>query len=319
MTADVSVIIAAWNARDYLGEAIESVIGQTAPPRELFVIDDGSTDDTAAIAGRYCEQSRVAVRLIRQENQGLPAARNAGIREADGKWIAFLDADDVWQPDHLSSLLGIVVSDDFYGVRFANAFSFGSNNGGKANFDLTKRCVALVEEEVGCAIQIPGRALFSAIARGNFIPPSAVMVLNGVGDAEQWFDPMVRKGSDRDLFLRLATRTGFAFIDRPTVALRIHDSNMSQGPQLDRSKYILHALRNLFRPPYRHRLDCDARRALEEAYRHEIAALLYRGSLAGPRKLAAAYILAVRHPLRLEALSLRPLLRQVALSLHIKS
>jgi len=88
----ISVIIPAFNREAYLAQAIESVIAQTLPPDEIIVVDDGSTDRTAEITRSYGER----VRCISQENQGPGAARNTGLREAEGSLITFLDSDDIW-------------------------------------------------------------------------------------------------------------------------------------------------------------------------------------------------------------------------------
>jgi glycosyltransferase involved in cell wall biosynthesis len=88
----ISVIIPAYNREAYLAEAIESALGQTLPPDEIIVVDDGSSDRTAEIARSYGRE----VRCISQENQGAGVARNAGVKEAQGSLIAFLDSDDLW-------------------------------------------------------------------------------------------------------------------------------------------------------------------------------------------------------------------------------
>jgi glycosyltransferase involved in cell wall biosynthesis len=90
----VSVIIPAYNAAAFLRRAVNSALAQTRRPGEILVIDDGSTDDTALVARSYGP----AVRYIHQANAGVSAARNRGILEARGRWIAFLDADDEWYP-----------------------------------------------------------------------------------------------------------------------------------------------------------------------------------------------------------------------------
>jgi glycosyltransferase involved in cell wall biosynthesis len=90
----VSVVIPCYNAAPFLRETLDSAINQTYPPLEILVIDDGSTDDSAAIAESYGSP----VRVIRQPNQGESVARNRGIDEARGDWIAFQDADDLWNP-----------------------------------------------------------------------------------------------------------------------------------------------------------------------------------------------------------------------------
>ncbi|WP_404310705.1 glycosyltransferase family 2 protein [Neorhodopirellula lusitana] len=102
----VSVIIPAFNAERYLGEALDSVLEQAYRPIEIIVVDDGSTDGTRAITKAYPE-----VTYLAQANQGVPNARNAGLRAATADWIAFLDADDYWLPGHLEALFPVFEQD----------------------------------------------------------------------------------------------------------------------------------------------------------------------------------------------------------------
>jgi glycosyltransferase involved in cell wall biosynthesis len=97
MTRTVSVVIPAWRAADTIARAVRSVLDQSVPVLEVLVIDDGSPDDIpAALAGLPD-----TVRVIRQSNAGASAARNRGLDEARGEWVAFLDADDEWLPGRL--------------------------------------------------------------------------------------------------------------------------------------------------------------------------------------------------------------------------
>ena len=97
----ISVIIPCYNAAPYVREAIDSVLGQTCKCHEIIVIDDGSTDDSAAIVANY----GAAVMLVRQANQGIAATRNQGLKLAQGNLLAFLDADDYWPADSVESRL----------------------------------------------------------------------------------------------------------------------------------------------------------------------------------------------------------------------
>src|SRR5919107_192619 len=92
----VSVVIPCYNQAHFLSEAIESVLAQTYPYFEIIVVDDGSTDNTSEVAGRYS-----GVRCIRQDNQGLSGARNSGLRHSKGEYLVFLDADDRLLPQAL--------------------------------------------------------------------------------------------------------------------------------------------------------------------------------------------------------------------------
>src|SRR4051812_32974140 len=93
---DVAVVIPCFNQAHYLGEAIESVLGQTQPPAELIVVDDGSEDNSYEVAGRYETVTR-----MQQRNRGVAAARNAGWKASDAEFLVFLDADDRLLPDAL--------------------------------------------------------------------------------------------------------------------------------------------------------------------------------------------------------------------------
>ncbi len=100
---DVSVVVPLYNKAGYVARALGSALTQSTPVREIIVVDDGSSDGGAKIVAGLAQRSS-AVRLVRQANAGPSAARNRGIAEASGAWVAFLDADDVWLPGHLARL-----------------------------------------------------------------------------------------------------------------------------------------------------------------------------------------------------------------------
>src|SRR5438309_10234328 len=93
----VSVVIPTYNHARFLTRAVDSVLAQTLSPAEVIVVDDGSTDETHAVLARFGGR----VRAIRQENGGVAAARNNGVRMSTGHLLAFIDADDIWLPDKL--------------------------------------------------------------------------------------------------------------------------------------------------------------------------------------------------------------------------
>jgi glycosyltransferase involved in cell wall biosynthesis len=116
----VSVIIGAYNAERYLGEAIDSVLAQTHRPLELIVVDDGSTDGTAAVAESYPPP----VRCIRQENGGMAASRNRAVPEARGEFLAFLDADDRFTPTKLADQLAVFAAQPDLEIVFGRVSEF---------------------------------------------------------------------------------------------------------------------------------------------------------------------------------------------------
>jgi glycosyltransferase involved in cell wall biosynthesis len=104
--SQVSTIIPVYNGERYLQEAVMSVVSQTGVAQDVWIIDDGSTDGTPAIADALAVQSQpVTVNVIHQENAGASAARNYGVRRSKGAFVAFLDADDVWTPGRLRLML----------------------------------------------------------------------------------------------------------------------------------------------------------------------------------------------------------------------
>lgn len=105
----VSIITPCYNGERFIAETIESVIGQTYAQWEMIVVDDGSRDGTAEIVKRFARGDD-RIRLIRQGNSGTARARNAAMRQAEGRYIALLDADDVWEKDFLEKQLAFMKS-----------------------------------------------------------------------------------------------------------------------------------------------------------------------------------------------------------------
>ena len=118
----ISVIIPAYNARSYLAEAVTSVLAQSRRPTETIVVDDGSTDATAAELDRFGAQAI----CVRQDNCGAAAARNAGVRISNGEFIAFLDADDLWLPEKLTIQMKAFEDDPGLDLVFGNLSQFVS-------------------------------------------------------------------------------------------------------------------------------------------------------------------------------------------------
>ena len=107
----ISVVIPLYNKEAHIAEALESVLAQTVLPAEIIVVDDGSTDQGAFVVEEFLNRG---VKLVKQENQGVSAARNKGLQEATSEYVAFLDADDRWLPGHLELLLKL--ADTFPGA-----------------------------------------------------------------------------------------------------------------------------------------------------------------------------------------------------------
>ena len=120
----VSIITPAYNAARYIAQTLESVIAQTFADFEAVLVDDGSTDDTAAIVETFAARDS-RIRLIRQRNRGIGGARNTAVAHARGRMIALLDSDDLWMPSYLGDQLALLYQNPHLDVLSANALNMG--------------------------------------------------------------------------------------------------------------------------------------------------------------------------------------------------
>ena len=210
MGLEASVVIPCYNAERFLAEAIESALAQTRPVHEIIVADDCSTDDSAEITRRY------GVRYVRTPcNQGPAAARNLGAAAATGELVAWLDADDRWEPQHCEIVIGLL--DQF--PEAANAFAavrlFGT------------------QENVWCPHSwLPEGQPFDAFwpsFRRTIVPQMTAITRKSAFQAVGGYDPTrpIGGAEDYDLWLRMARRFPFVCTHAVTCNYRWHDSQLS--------------------------------------------------------------------------------------------
>lgn len=202
----VSVVITCYNHAPFIGEAVESALRQAAGV-EVTVVDDGSTDDSAAVVESYGR-----VRLIRQRNQGVAAARNAGLRASAGRYVVFLDGDDRLLPGALDT-----------GARSLEgqpsaAFAYG-------------RYKAIDREGSPAPTPTQPRVegdQYEALLRRNYIPlPGMVIYRREVFDSSPAWDATADHAGDWELYLRLAREFPVVCHGEPVVEYRLHPSNTS--------------------------------------------------------------------------------------------
>ncbi|MGY3238654.1 glycosyltransferase involved in cell wall biosynthesis [Bradyrhizobium sp. USDA 4448] len=136
MPPKVSCIIIVYNGEQFLSEAIESVLAQRFADWELLVVDDGSTDSSREIAQRFAQTFPGIIHSLRHadgQNHGMSATRNLGLSRARGKYVAFLDADDVWLPNKLTAQVAILDAHPSVGATYGRALIWHSWEGGNAN------------------------------------------------------------------------------------------------------------------------------------------------------------------------------------------
>lgn len=226
MNALVSVVIPAFNAGAFIGEALESVRAQSYRPLEVIVVDDGSTDDTGAVVERFARQAvaGIEVRSLRQVNGGPSKARNSGIKAARGEWVAFLDADDVWTEDKLTKQMTYVKGHANVAFVFGDMSIFGDEGVitpsayGKYGYP---EC-----DSEGILLNP-----FKRLVESNPIFTGTVVVRRDCFKMIGLFDESIRHGEDYDMWLRLALSYGFACIPHVFMARRKHGGNLSAGEE----------------------------------------------------------------------------------------
>lgn len=205
----ISVIIPNYNYAYYLPQAIESVLNQSYPHVEVIVVDDGSTDESESILKRYVGR----VRLIRQQNQGVATARNRGVAEASGEFIAFLDADDFWLPTKLERQV----------KRFQNEPDLGLVHCGVEEIDENgaplRTSLDGLEGQVAADLLLFKRAVILGGGSALMVPREVFTTIGG-------FDVRLSTSADWDLFYRLAARHRVGFVHEVLVRYRMHGSNM---------------------------------------------------------------------------------------------
>jgi len=207
----VSLVIPCFKQAHFLAEAIESVLRQTYQRFEVVVVDDGSPDDTAAVAARY------PVRYIAQEHAGLAAARNAGLERCRGEFVVFLDADDRLLPDALRINSARLEADQ------ALAFVVGASR-------------YIARDGTPLSTNPPpapaGNVYLELLRRNRIRMPAMVMFRRSVFEHIGGFDTAVDACADYDVYLRVSRLFPVAFHHELVAEYRRHEGNMSLNPAL---------------------------------------------------------------------------------------
>jgi glycosyltransferase involved in cell wall biosynthesis len=203
----VSVIIPCYRQAHFLSDAIESTLRQSYPSVEVLVINDGSPDETRAVAARFS-----SIRYIEQENSGLSAARNTGLAQSRGEFVVFLDADDRLLPDALRVNAALLSSNPALGF-VAGTSDYISQDGAKIQTDPRPW---------------PTGDIYAELLRRNRIRmPGMVMFRKSAFDRVGLFDTTVDACADYDMYLRVSHLFPVAFHDALVAEYRRHGENMS--------------------------------------------------------------------------------------------
>jgi glycosyltransferase involved in cell wall biosynthesis len=214
----VSIVITTFNQARLLGATIESALAQDYPNFEVIVVDDGSTDDTRGVASGF--EGRILYQ--HQQNQGIAGSRNTGVRLARGKYLAFLDGDDLWDPSKVSAQVRAAELHPEAGLIASNGVQFSGTGIVRDS---------LLPDSMLTSDTTPtiGRFMETLLAE-NFIPTtSQVMIPSAVLAEVGESDPRIPRASDYDLYLRIARRWPIALEPRKLTQWRYLPGSAS-GP-----------------------------------------------------------------------------------------
>lgn len=222
----ISVVVPVYNRASFLKEALESVFAQTLPPLEVIVIDDGSTDETRNL----CQNQFPKIRYFYQENKGVSAARNLGVRNAQGEWFAFLDSDDLWDPRKIEVQWKYIENNPE--VRIFQTEEIWIRNGRRVNPKKkhAKKSGWIFEDCIPLCI----------------VSPSAVAIHREVFDKVGLFDEELPACEDYDLWLRVALHYPIETLSEAlTIKRGGHADQLSKQWGLD--QYRVRALQKLLK------------------------------------------------------------------------
>ena len=224
MTPTVDVIIPVFNGRKVIEQTIQSVLAQTYPLRSVIIVNDGSTDDTLQLVQDLVKKAgkENLVQIYSKPNGGHASAVNYGILKSDADLVALLDADDLWQPEKITAQVKLFQEHPAAGVIYCDYEIINENN-------------IRVEDETRNRVKPKLRGIIrrELLTQGNRISGSnSAVLIDRRLLLDCLFDEKLKACEDWDLWIRLAQKTEFDFVDQPLVQIRRHASNQSGDPLL---------------------------------------------------------------------------------------
>jgi glycosyltransferase involved in cell wall biosynthesis len=210
-TTKVSIVLPAYNAMTYLPQAYQSALAQTFTDFEILIVNDGSSDNIEEWVAKITDSR---VRYIPQKNQGAQGARNTGINNAKGEYVALLDADDLWEATKLEKQVRLLDENPEVG--------------------LVDTWIILIDREGNSkgwvhASTAEGQIWEEIIQEPTIICGSSPMIRRQCFEKVGVFDPSLRYAGDWDLWIRIASRYSFALVKEPLVRYRLHPQNTSKN------------------------------------------------------------------------------------------
>jgi glycosyltransferase involved in cell wall biosynthesis len=220
--AMVSVVIPVYNNEPYIAAAVKSVLSQTLPPEEIIVVDDGSTDGTAAALKSFGN----SIKYVYQQNRGEPSARNTGIRESTSEYIAFLDGDDLWRANKLELQMEYLHKHPNCALVYTDMSTFDENG--------------IIDASVKDRLQVPlpSGHIFAALFKTALFGSGSVVFRKACIDSVGYFDEELLVGSDYEMWLRIARHFELGAVDQPLLMYRHHAAMSTRGIGLKMCKGV---------------------------------------------------------------------------------
>lgn len=210
----VAIIIPCYNAQGTLAPTLDSALAQSFRDFVIVAVNDGSQDDTLAILEQYAKRHPDKIQVISQPNRGQTVAKNVGIANSRGEFIAFLDSDDLWAPDKLEKQLTLMAARPDTGLCYTAA----------RQIDVQGAVVGTI----GVSASHRGRCVNELILRNNIVA-SSVLARRAAIERAGLFDEHLRACENWDLWIRIARDYAVEFIDEPLTSYRVHPNNMSKN------------------------------------------------------------------------------------------
>jgi GT2 family glycosyltransferase len=228
----VSVVIPAYNSERYIADAIDSVLQQDYPALEIWVVDDGSEDNTRDIVLSYGDK----VHLATQQNKGSAAARNLGILNAHGKYIAFLDADDVWHKNKIRLQLDALRNS---GYKMAYSSFIRWHPDAQGCYAAPDSIFDTPHHPDTTSANIVTGWTYADLLLDCIVWTSSVLVEKAEIEKAGLFDESLRKGQDYDLWLRLSRQIEMLGLQQPTALYRIHPDHITSAVKEVNYEYLI--------------------------------------------------------------------------------
>jgi glycosyltransferase involved in cell wall biosynthesis len=291
----IAVIIPAYNAENFIEDALQSVACQERLPNEVIVVDDGSKDGTVDKVTRFSKNCPFPLHLIRQTNKGVSAARNTAYSATIATFIAQLDADDLMLPQHLATLERIFHVAPGIVVGFGDQKIVGPEGTLSPSFLEGKNIMGLPSDELLHGIMAIRESPFSALLRGAQVPASASLFNRHAALEVGLYDEALMSSEDRDFQLRISRVGRFAYTREIIAEKREHSENLTHerhAYRLSINAYL--CLRKISNIADQLKLSDRERRCVREELSLAAKMAAYAGSLAGVKKWLPTAIMLMR-------------------------